>query len=78
MKENAVKTKSGKNNGEKTVALHFTPGYVLEYVKNLSAHSGKDKRNGPAERAMMEDIVTLIQIAVSVMQPQQTDSANDK
>lgn len=60
------------------VQMNFTPGYVLEYARNLAAHSKKDPSVNAAQNAMFDDIVTMLEIASNVMQPQPTDSADDK
>lgn len=60
----------------KTITFHNTPGFYLEYTKNWLAHQRKEKAN-PAEVAIVEDLCQLVEIAVSVLQPQPTESAND-
>ena len=58
----------------KTVTFHNTPGFYLEYTKNWLAHQRKEKAN-PAEVAIVEDLCQLVEIAVSVLQPQPMESA---
>ena len=60
------------------VKMNFTPGYVLEYARNLAAHSKKDKKVDAAQCAMLDDIVTMLEIASKAMEPQPTESANHK
>lgn len=50
----------------KTITLHNTPQFYVEYTKNWLATT---KTISPAERAIIEDIATLIEIAVDHLTP---------
>ena len=50
------------------IQLNFTPGYVVEYFKNLRAHSKSEKRPA-AEIAMLDDAVTMLEIAAAMFKP---------
>lgn len=54
---------------QETIIMHNPPGLVVEYVKNWAAHVKKSKNNGPAECAMVDDIVTMVQIGFNNMTP---------
>lgn len=60
----------------KTITFHNTPGFYLEYTKNWLTHQRKAKAN-PAELAIVEDLCQLVEIAVSVLQPQPAEPANN-
>ena len=51
----------------KTITLHNTPQFYVEYTKNWLA---KAKDINPAERLIIEDIATLIEVAVDHLTPQ--------
>jgi len=54
---------------QETIIMHNPPKLVLEYVKKWAAHVKKSKNNGPAECAMVDDIVTMVRIGASNMTP---------
>ena len=56
------------------VMLHNTPTFYVEYVKNWLAHEQKEKKH-PAQLLIVQDILTLIEVAASVMTPQQAEPA---
>lgn len=56
----------------KTIHLHNTPTFYLEYMKNWLAHQREQKAN-PAEIAIVEDIKQLVEIAVGVLEPEPAD-----
>lgn len=53
----------------KVVQMNFPPTYVQDYVKRWAAEMKKDEKTEAAQKAMADDIVTLVTIAVGVMQP---------
>ena len=57
------------------IELHNTPGLIREYVKNWLIHAKKEKQMKPSELAVLEDIATLIDVAMTVLEPMPTDSA---
>lgn len=56
-----------KNN--KVIKLHFPPHFIREYAEKMLAATKEKPNNGPAEVAMLEDMVTLIKIAESNLAP---------
>lgn len=56
----------------KTITLHNTPRFYVEYTKNWLATT---KTISPAERAIIEDIATLIEIAVDHLTPEPAEPA---
>lgn len=54
-----------------TITMHNPPAFVVEYVKKWAAHIKEGKNNGPAECAMVEDIVTMVEIGFKNMVPVQ-------
>lgn len=52
---------------DKPVKMNYPPAYVLEYVKKWAKQSKTAKNNGPAEIAMIDDIVAMVTIAKGVM-----------
>lgn len=53
----------------KLVQMNFPPTYVQDYVKRWAAEIKKDEKMVEAQKAMADDIATLVTIAVGVMQP---------
>ena len=52
----------------KTIEFHNTPGLTREYVNNWLIHARKDKAT-PAQIAVLEDVLQLIDVALSVLAP---------
>ena len=52
----------------KTIEFHNTPGLTREYVNNWLIHASKDKA-APAQIAILEDVLKLIDVALTVLQP---------
>lgn len=52
----------------KTIEFHNTPGLTREYVNNWLVHARKDKA-APAQIAILEDVLKLIDVALTVLQP---------
>lgn len=61
----------------KTIEFRNTPGLTREYVNNWLIHARKDKA-APAQIAVLEDILTLIDVALTVLQPEPADPENKK
>lgn len=53
----------------KTIQFHNTPALTREYVNNWLIHARKDKQAQPAQLAVLEDVLKLIDVAVSVLEP---------
>ena len=64
-----------KNN---LIKMSFPPAFVVDYAKKMLAHARKGKNNGPGELAVLADIVTMLEVAESVMTPSQPDAGNTK
>lgn len=62
---------------KETIHLHNTPTFYFEYMKNWLAHKKKENAN-PAEIAIVEDITTMVGIAVDVMNPVPAEPGTDK
>lgn len=62
----------------KTIQFHNTPALTREYVNNWLTHAKKDKKTAPAQLAVLEDILSLIDIALTVLQPVPAEPGNDK
>lgn len=52
----------------KTIEFHNTPGLTREYVNNWLVYARKEKA-APAQIAVLEDVVKLIDVALTVLQP---------
>lgn len=61
----------------KTIEFRNTPGLIREYVNNWLIHARKDKA-APAQIAVLEDILTLIDVALTVLQPEPAATENKK
>ena len=61
----------------KTIEFHNTPGLTREYVNNWLIHARKDKA-APAQIAVLEDISKLIDVALTVLQPEPAAPKNKK
>ncbi len=62
----------------KTIEFHNTPGLTREYVNNWLTHARKDKKTAPAQLAVLEDVLKLIDIALTVLQPGPANPENKK
>lgn len=58
---------------EKTITLNNTPAFYLEYTRNWLAHQRKANVSD-AELAMVEDISKLVEIAVGVLTPAESET----
>lgn len=54
---------------KKTIEFHNTPKFYVEYMRNWLAHKRKEAKANPAEIAIVEDITTLVEVAVDVLDP---------
>ena len=61
----------------KTIEFRNTPVLTREYVNNWLIHARKDKA-APAQIAVLEDILTLIDVALTVLQPEPAATENKK
>lgn len=62
---------------EQTISFHNTPSFYLEYVNNWLIHARKDKA-APAQIAVLEDVLKLIDVALTVLQPGPAAPENKK
>lgn len=53
----------------KTIQFHNTPALTREYVNNWLTHARKDKQAQPAQLAVLEDVLQLIDVALTVLEP---------
>lgn len=51
----------------KTIEFHNTPGLTREFVNNWLIHARKDKA-APAQIAVLEDVLKLIDVALTVLE----------
>lgn len=58
------------------IKMNYPPSAVVQYVKKWAEQNKKAKQNGPQEIAMLDDIVRMIEIAASVMEPKPAEQAN--
>lgn len=61
----------------KTIEFHNTPGLTREYVNNWLIHARNDKAD-PAQIAVLEDVLQLIDVALSVLVPGPAEPDNKK
>lgn len=61
----------------KTIEFHNTPGLTREFVNNWLIHARKDKA-APAQIAVLEDVLKLIDVALTVLQPEPADPEKKK
>lgn len=62
----------------KIIEMHLPPAFVVDYAKKMLEQAKKGKNNGPGELAVLADIVTMLEVAESVMTPSQPDAGNEK
>lgn len=60
----------------KTIQFSNTPQLTREYVNNWLVQAKKDKKKTPAELALLQDILTLIDVALTVLKPNPKESGN--
>ena len=56
-------------NKPKTITFHNTPGLTREYVNNWLIHAKKGKNVTPAQIAVLEDVLKLIDVAMESLEP---------
>lgn len=61
----------------KTIEFHNTPGLTREFVNNWLIHARKDKA-APAQIAVLEDVLKLIDVALTVLKPVPADPEKKK
>ena len=59
----------------KTIKFNNTPALTREYVNNWITHAKKEKNANTASIAVLEDILKLIDVAISVLQPEPAEPA---
>ena len=62
----------------KTIEFHNTPGLTREYVNNWLTHARKDKKISAAQIAILEDVLQLIDVALTVLEPGPAAPENKK
>lgn len=60
----------------KTIQFSNIPQLTREYVNNWLVQAKKDKKKTPAELALLQDILTLIDVALTVLEPNPKESGN--
>lgn len=61
---------------DKTIEFYNTPALTREYVNNWLVHMKKHKHS-PAHVAVLEDVLKLIDVAMTFLQPAQAEPANN-
>lgn len=61
----------------KTIEFNNTPGLTREYVNNWLIHARKGKTT-PAQIAVLEDVLKLIDVALTVLEPGPAAPENTK
>lgn len=61
-----------------TIEFHNTPALTREYVNNWLVHAKKQNGVEPGQLAVLEDVLKLIDVAISVLQPEPTASGTNK
>lgn len=54
---------------QQTLVFHYPPQQVKQYVEQWKETVDKDKSYKPEQRAMMDDILQLINVAINTLQP---------
>lgn len=54
---------------EKTIKFHNTPALTREFVNNWLTHERQNKKMSPVEIAVLEDVLKLIDVALTVLTP---------
>ena len=54
---------------QQTLVFHYPPQQVKQYVEQWKETADKDKTYKPEHRAMLDDILQLINVAINVLQP---------
>lgn len=53
----------------KTIEFHNTPALTREYINNWLTHARNDKKAQPAQLAVLEDVLQLIDVALTILEP---------
>ena len=61
----------------KTIEFHNTPSFTREFVNNWFTHT-KKHNHSPAHVAILEDVVKLIDVALTVLEPGPAAPENTK
>lgn len=61
----------------KTIEFHNTPSFTREFVNNWLTHVKKHK-DSPTHIAVLEDVLQLIDVALTVLEPEQAAPDNTK
>lgn len=61
---------------DETIQFSNTPQLTREYVNNWLVQAKKDKKKTLAELALLQDILTLIDVALTVLEPNPKESGN--
>ena len=61
----------------KTIEFHNTPGLTREFVNNWLTHVKKHK-DSPTHIAVLEDVLQLIDVALTVLEPGPAAPENKK
>lgn len=59
----------------KTIKFHNTPALTREYVNNWLTHAKKDKNAQQAQLFVLEDVLQLIDVALTVLTPEPAEPA---
>lgn len=62
---------------QKIIEFHSTPGLTREYVNNWLEHARKDKA-APSTIAVLEDVLKLIDVALTILKPGPVAPENKK
>ena len=62
---------------EQVLSFHNTPAFYKAYMENWLVQKKKQGAQ-PAEIAIVEDLKTLVEVAVSVINPVPTESGTEK
>lgn len=54
---------------KRTLVFHYPPKQVRDYVEHWKQSAKNDKSYTPEHRAMLDDILLLIDVAVNVLEP---------
>jgi hypothetical protein len=54
---------------QQTLVFHYPPTQVRNYVEQWKKSADNDKAYKPEHRAMLDDILQLINVAINVLQP---------
>lgn len=61
----------------KTIEFHNTPSFTREFVNNWLTHTKKHEHS-PSHVAVLEDVLKLIDVALTVLEPGPAEPENKK